>query len=578
MTRPPSEYDTAIYKQARAELLRDKPLCHWCRRNIATELDHLVEHDKGGTIADGIVPACKPCNSSRGATHRNRKLANAKQQRETALNGFLYGTDTPPSPNLHFVATSPNQPELEPISHDRPRLETIVPEHSGSLAEAVGGLAKAVLGIDLMPWQRHCLNGILAIDDDSLFVHRTSLVSVARQNGKTTIIQALILYWLVEMPKIRGQKQTVVSGAHRLDLACLLFDDLAPILEDFYGAKIVKSYGRYQATMPDGSKWWVKALKPNQGHGMSIDLVVVDELFDVNPESVEGGLLPAQRARKNPLACFFSTAGTEESVLFQRWREAGIRAIDKGEPSSMYMAEWSPPPHADPLAGPATWAWGNPALGHTLDMDTIRQESTNPDRASFLRASLNLWVSVVRGWIEPNRWPQLHYTGDIPSGGIVSVEASLDESRYSATRVVHLPDGRILVTVAFVAETVTELWQKINDYAKDPQVKFAFSPTVDATCPPALERRRIVVGYAELGRFTPLAKNLIQEGRLVHTGEELLAEHVQRAVAVRTDNTIVLSSKRSPGPIELARTMVWGVGIIARPNQTGKPMLVAITN
>jgi hypothetical protein len=175
----------------------------------------------------------------------------------------------------------------------------------------------------------------------------------------------------------------------------------------------------------------------------------------------------------------------------------------------------------------------------------------------------------VRGWIEPNRWPQLHYTGEIPSGGIVSVEASLDESRYSATRVVHLPDGRILVTVAFVAETVTELWEKINDYAKDPQVKFAFSPTVDATCPPALERRRIVVGYAELGRFTPLAKNLIQEGRLVHTGEELLAEHVQRAVAVRTDNTIVLSSKRSPGPIELARTMVWGVGSLRDQTKPG---------
>jgi phage terminase large subunit-like protein len=190
---------------------------------------------------------------------------------------------------------------------------------------------------------------MLAVDADNKFVHRSSLVSVARQNGKTTIIQAVILFWLVEMPKIRGQKQTVVSGAHRLDLACLLFDDLAPILEEYYGAKIVKSYGRYQATMPDGSKWWVKALKPNQGHGMSIDLVIVDELFDVNPDSVEGGLLPAQRARKNPLALFFSTAGTEESVLFARWREAGIRAIDKGTPSTMYMAEWSPDPSLDPL-------------------------------------------------------------------------------------------------------------------------------------------------------------------------------------------------------------------------------------
>ena len=438
-------------------------------------------------------------------------------------------------------------------------------------------MAKKVLQIDLMPWQIHCLEGMLAVDADQKFVHRSSLVSVARQNGKTTIIQALILFWLVEMPKIRGGKQTVVSGAHRLDLACLLFDDLAPILEEYYGAKIVKSYGRYQATMPDGSKWWVKALKPNQGHGMSIDLVVVDELFDVNPDAVEGGLLPAQRARKNPLACFFSTAGTEESVLFQRWREAGIRAIDRGEPSTMYMAEWSPDPSLDPLHE-SSWGWGNPALGHTLDLETIRQESGNPDRASFLRASLNLWVSVARGWIEPHRWPQLHYTGDIPNGGVVAIEASLDDSRYSATRCVNLSDGRVLVTVAFIADSITELWEKVQEIAQDPMVKFALSPTVDATCPANIERRRVVVGYAELGRFTPLVKNMISEARLLHTGETMLAEHVQRAVAVRTDNTLVLSSKRSPGPIELARTMVWGVGMIARPVHTGKPMLVAVNH
>jgi phage terminase large subunit-like protein len=44
-----------------------------------------------------------------------------------------------------------------------------------------------------MPWQMHVLEGMLAVDADQKFVHRSSLVSVARQNGKTTIIQALIL-------------------------------------------------------------------------------------------------------------------------------------------------------------------------------------------------------------------------------------------------------------------------------------------------------------------------------------------------------------------------------------------------
>ena len=310
MTRKLTEHDTPIYRKARAELLRDQPVCHWCKRNTATELDHLVETDQGGTLDDGYVASCKPCNSARGATYQNRKLANAKQNREKAINNFLYSTTLTPSPSQDFVATSPNQPEPASTGHDQPRLQTIVPDHAGSLAGLVGDMAQKVLGVTLMQWQMHVLEGMLAVDADNKFVHRSSLVSVARQNGKTTIIQALILFWLVEMPKIRGGKQTVVSGAHRLDLACLLFDDLSPILSEYYNAKIVKSYGRYQATMPDGSKWWVKALKPNQGHGMSIDLVIVDELFDVNPDSVEGGLLPAQRARKNPLACFFSTAGT----------------------------------------------------------------------------------------------------------------------------------------------------------------------------------------------------------------------------------------------------------------------------
>ncbi len=82
------EYSTDRYKAARHELLRDSPTCHWCHRNPATELDHLVEVDRGGSLEDGYVASCKPCNSARGAIHRNRKLANAKQNREKAINAF----------------------------------------------------------------------------------------------------------------------------------------------------------------------------------------------------------------------------------------------------------------------------------------------------------------------------------------------------------------------------------------------------------------------------------------------------------------------------------------------------------
>ena len=67
---------------------------------------------------------------------------------------------------------------------------------------------------------------------------------------------------------------------------------------------------------------------------------------------------------------------------------------------------------------------------------------------------------------------------------------------------------------------------------------------------------------------------MILEGRLVHTGEVMLAEHVQRAVAVKVAASLVLSSQRSPGPIELARCMVWAAALASRSMVSGKPMIV----
>jgi hypothetical protein len=57
-----------------------------------------------------------------------------------------------------------------------------------------------------------------------------SMVSTARQNGKTVALTALVGWWLTEMPKHRGTPQTVLSTAHRLDLAVMLYDKLADLL------------------------------------------------------------------------------------------------------------------------------------------------------------------------------------------------------------------------------------------------------------------------------------------------------------------------------------------------------------
>ena len=255
-----------------------------------------------------------------------------------------------------------------------------------------------------------------------------------------------------------------------------------------------------------------------------------------------------------------------------RWRDQGLKSIDSGKPSSLYFAEWSPP-DIDPMT-PTAWAYANPALGKTLTLSTLHAEAENPDRANFLRASCNLWIASDKAWISPGVWTELKFEGDVPEGGCVAVETSLDDSKYFGVRAVLLPDRRVLVTQEFVCDTHAEMNEHIARIAKNPAIKFAISPTIDIHWPLNLQTRKMVVGYAELLKFTPRIKSMINEKLLWHTGETMLAEHVQRAVAVRSQNSIALSSQRSAGEISLARCMIWASALAAKPTTSGKPMVI----
>ena len=67
---------TARYRKAREIVLAQNPICQACFIAEATETDHRVPFDEGGSDApDNLIPLCFPC-------HEQRTRAQAKDRRQ----------------------------------------------------------------------------------------------------------------------------------------------------------------------------------------------------------------------------------------------------------------------------------------------------------------------------------------------------------------------------------------------------------------------------------------------------------------------------------------------------------------
>ena len=569
-------YNTPAWKAIRAQVLEEEPICHWCHTKPSTQVDHIQELDAEGPALDraNLCGSCAPCNASRGARYVNRKTAQRIQKRNETPKPFLFSPTNTPNPHLPCISEG-NQAEPAgtggalPASsiywgRVEPRLVTAVRGATGTYGPLVAQWAERHLGKTLMPWQRLALDGQLSHDADGNLLFRESLVTCGRQQGKTVGGQALLGWWVTDFAAMRGKPQQALSTAHKLDRASALFREVAPILETHFGAKVGWSYGRMRAELADGSAWSVSAATEANAHGSTNDLIFIDELWSVPQAVVFDAYRPSQIARPSPLMSMWSTAGDESSTAMLRLKSQAMAAIDMGKPSRLYFAEWSPPPGVN-VDDRQWWAWANPALGTTVSMAALEAAFDSPDRNAFLRAHLNLFIAAQSSWLPSGTWEQCRSNQPIPDGGWLACDSSLDDSRYVGVRAVNV-DGNIMVSLAFVADSENAMWQEIERHTADPNVKLAVTPTLELHCPPALKRRTTVVGYAELVKYTSLVRAMIAEGKVTHDGSATLAEHIGRAVAAKTQNTTVLSSQKSVGPIEAARCAVWAVSLASRPN------------
>lgn len=324
-----------------------------------------------------------------------------------------------------------------------PPLRKLTPRTS--LGFAVIEFASSILRIELLPWQQWLLIHALELRADGTFRFRTVLLLVARQNGKTMVMQVLALFAMY----VRGVG-LVLGSAQRLDIAEEVW---ASTLEMAQGveelaveiAKVDLTNGKKAFRLFSGERYKVQASNRRGGRSLSGDLVLLDELREHQKWDAWAAITKTTMARPFAQIWGASNAGDLSSVVLAYLRLIAHLAVgnpdglstagvslppeddDEGA-DSLGIFEWSAPPHC--LVGDRTgWAAANPSLGHLITERAVASAMrTDPEDVFRMEVLCQFLARTTDGVISSGAWDALAVAGSAAVGPLrFAVDSDQDQ-------------------------------------------------------------------------------------------------------------------------------------------------------
>lgn len=188
---------------------------------------------------------------------------------------------------------------------------------------------------------------------------RRAILSIARKNGKTALIAALVLVHLVGPEAIRNGE--IYSAANDREQAAQVFKVARQIVEADPELTAVLSVVPSTKTIAcPGNGSFYRAISAEAGtkHGLNPSLVIFDELAQAKSRELYDVLDTSMGARTEPLFITISTQSNDPQHILSKLIDDGLSDADETTVCHLYAA----PEDAD-LLDEAAWKAANPALG-----------------------------------------------------------------------------------------------------------------------------------------------------------------------------------------------------------------------
>lgn len=303
------------------------------------------------------------------------------------------------------------------------------------------------LAIEPMSWQvlaARYLNGRAG----NRWLYPEVAILGARQNGKTEILKPHI------KQRLRMGRRILHTAQNR-ELPRETFLEIASDLGgDDWVKSIRQANGQESITVhtdacdrakkckcKGGGKYTLVAPRPGvRGHG--VDDVILDEVREQRSYDLLAAIKPTLTASRDRQIVYLSNAGDEESVVLNDLKRRG----EKGDPR-LALLEWSAAPDR-PIDDREGWAEANPALGVTIDMETLEDMFTSLPPEVFETEHLCRWVISMRPRLVPDFvWQRAQGKIEEPLRPAMGISMDVSGTRASACIAWQQSDGTLALTV-----------------------------------------------------------------------------------------------------------------------------------
>ena len=260
---------------------------------------------------------------------------------------------------------------------------------------------------DLLPFQKWIVGSVVGIKykESLLRVCRELFILMARKNGKTALIAALSLYFMIADHEAAPCIACVASSR---DQARLLFEAAQKYAKSLDPrGESIKQYKNYMKFPSNDGEFKVFSSDSSNMDGLNLNVAILDEGHAQKDNLLYSVLKSSMGFRREPLMIQITTAGflLEGYPCYETYKVsaeilAGVKTQDEFFPF-MYMLD-----DGDDWTDEDNWIKCNPCLDVTITREYLRDQvkaaqNDSTQETPIKTKNFNIWMNSAVQWIPP---------------------------------------------------------------------------------------------------------------------------------------------------------------------------------